>query len=305
MSRVEESIALPRDQPNRLRHGFISLAETLLESIADVFPECDNTAMVLRVFRSVVKGSDTMQDTFIRRCHSIFKQHGDGIKDRDPEALFKIVESLEYIRELELRDKWEDPDFTVESRDHFWQYVSALKTYADLYAAVPEKVMGKIENVAGALGQQLQSGQLDLANMDLGSIGKNLLADLSPDEVAGFEGSLPEIYQSLSEVAGGLGGGMGGIDMAALMQQLTQQTVSNPNGKVDMTRVMQQLASQMPPQSGGGDMAQMMQAIGPVLQALQAQKAGVAPPALCEVPAVDVPTTAQVKRRPKPEKQRR
>ena len=75
--------------------------------------------------------------------HTLFKEQADGIKNHVPESLFIIVEGLEHLREMDLREKWEDPDFTEESRSHMWQYVVALKTYADLYAAVPQKCHGE------------------------------------------------------------------------------------------------------------------------------------------------------------------
>jgi len=282
----ELELCVSTDAPknNKLRQGFVTLAETLLESISDVFPECQNTESVLRIFRAVVKGNETIEDKFIRRCQAVFKEQAEGIKSKNSEALFAVVESLDHLRDMDLREKWQDPDFTEESRDHLWQYVAALKTYADLYTAVPKNVMGKIESVAGNIGEQLARGELDLRNMDLGSIGQNLLADLSAEELSGFEGNLPEIYESLSEVAGSLGGGHGaGIDIAGLMEQLSRQTGEAGGGRVDMTQVLQQLSSQAPP-GGGVDMSNLMQVMGPMMQAMQAQRGAIAEGAVTAAP---------------------
>lgn len=271
-----QTLVLAGQRPNKLRQGFISLAETLLESVSDVFPECQNTEAVLRIFRTLVKGNDVFEDQFIRRCQTLFKQHAAGVKDKNAETLFKIVENLEHLRDIELREKWEDPDFTQESRNHLWQYVAALKTYADLYTAVPKEVMGKIESVAGRIGEQLSKGELDLKNMDLGAIGQNLMSNLTPEELAGFEGNLPDIYASLSDVAGALGGAAGAnIDLAAMMEQLSKQTGEGGGSGLDMAQVLQQMSSQMPPATGGGngapavDISQLMQAMAPMLQNIQ------------------------------------
>ena len=270
-------------KPNKLRQGFISLAETLLSSIADVFPECENTEMALHMFRTVLKGNDCIEDQFIRRCQALFKQHSTGLKNHDVETLFTLLESLDQLRDIDMRDKWDDPDFAPESRDHLWQYVAALKTYADLYTAVPKNVMGKIESVAGCIGEQLSRGELDLRSMDLGKIGQTLLADLSSEELEGFEGKLPDIYESLSEVANAIGGGCAGIDMSALMEQLASQSGENGptaaaalNG-VDLTKVLQQLSSGMQPGNNKAaplDAEALLRAMAPMLQAVKA-----APPA--------------------------
>ena len=280
MCEVVESVdALALAQkPNKLRQGFITLAETLLSSISDVFPECESTETALHMFRTVVKGNETFEDEFIRRCHSLFKQHAQGLKAHDAEALFTLTENLEQLRDIDLREKWEDPDFSSESREHLWQYVAALKTYADLYTAVPKNVMGKIENVAGSIGEKLTRGELDLRNMDLGSIGQTLLADMSPEELEGFEGNLPDIYESLSEVASTIGGGGAGIDVSRLMEQLATQTGEHGAGAadalngVDMTTVLQQLSSQMQPPGNSGappDIGKLLQTMGPMMQAMR------------------------------------
>jgi hypothetical protein len=274
-----DAVALAQ-KPNKLRQGFITLAETLLSSISDVFPECECTERALHMFLTVVKGNETFEDEFIRRCHVLFKQHAQGLKAHDAEALFTLMESLEQLRDIDLREKWEDPDFTAESRDHLWQYVAALKTYADLYTAVPKNVMGKIENVAGKIGEKLSRGELDLRNMDLGSIGQTLLADMSAEELEGFEGNLPDIYESLSEVAGTLGGGGTSIDVSKLMEQLASQTgelgpgAADALNGVDMTTVLQQLTSQMRPSAGARgapavDVGQLLRTMGPMMQAIQ------------------------------------
>ena len=169
-----------------------------------------------------------------------------------------------------------------ESRDHLWQYISALKTYADLHTSVPKNVMGKIEEVAGSIGEKLTRGELDMHNMDLGTIGQHLLSNMSPEEIAGFEGKLPDIYESLSEVANTIGGGSGGagIDIASLVQQLSNQTGEHDAGTtgglngVDMSTILQQLSSQMRPSSHQGapapvDVGQLLQTMGPMLEAMR------------------------------------
>jgi hypothetical protein len=261
---------------NKLRQGFVSLAETLLESIGDVFPECEHTVAVLRIFRSVIKGSDAIEDRFIRKCHAAFKKNAEGIKTRAAESLFLLVESIEHLSEIDLREKWEDPDFTQESKDHLWQYIATLKTYADLYVAVPANVLGKIECAAGSLGDQLLSGQLDLRSVDIGAIGRDIMANLSAEDISGFEGNLPDIYDCLSGVTSSLGGAQGGsIDIPELMRLLSQQIGEGPGGdaSVDMTQVLQMAAARAGGQGASVDTAQLLQTLAPLLSAMRAPAA--------------------------------
>ena len=207
---------------NKIRKGFVLLAETMLKAVAEVFPECEGTAATLTLFQRVVKDDPEQEARFVASCGALFKEHAAAIKARDPEGLFKLCEASPLLRELELRQKWADPDFAEESRQNLWQYLFALKTYADLYSSVPQAVMQKIEGMASNMGEKLRTGTLDLTSVDVASLGQDLVSALSPDELARFEGNLPEIYGCLSEVASAVSKQAGGqgFDAEALMAAL-------------------------------------------------------------------------------------
>ena len=271
------TLTSPNDsQPNRLRQGFISLAEALLQSVAEVFPECDSTDTAVRLFATLVKGDAEREDEFIRQCAKQLKKNAADLKDRKEEALFAVAAALPVLREVDLRSKWTDPGFTPESKEHLWQYLAALKTYAELYCAVPTGIMGKIEHVAGDIGDRLRSGQLDLSKMDIGGIGNELLGQLSQDEIQNFESNLPAIYNCISEVANSVAAQAGrpDIDVAELMKTVVE---SQGGGEgLDVSAVLQRVGSILAPgalgrnaQPGADQMLHMMQHMGPMLQQLQ------------------------------------
>jgi hypothetical protein len=186
---------------NRVREGFVVLSETLLVSLSEVFPECTGTSTALSVFRTLIKGKSDREDGFVRSCGALFKKHSSSFKNRDTEALFALCEDSDLFREIDLRTKWLDPGFGEESKTNLWQHLLALKTYAELYCAVPEAVMSRIEGLAGSLGDKLKSGTLDLAKLDISKIGQELMGAMSPEEMRTFEKNLPDIYGCLNEVA--------------------------------------------------------------------------------------------------------
>lgn len=263
-------------QPNRLRQGFIALAEALLQSVAEVFPECDSTETASRLFAALVKGDAEREDEFIRQCATQLRKHATDLKERREGALFAVADALAVLRDLDLRGKWSDPGFTPESKEHLWQYLAALKTYAELYCAVPTGIMGKIEHVAGDIGDRLRSGDLNLAQMDIAGIGNELLGQLSQDELQNFESNLPSIYGCISEVANSVAAQAGrpDIDIAELMKTVVG---SQGGGEgLDVAAVLQRVGSVLAPggtgrraQPGADQMLQAMQSMGPMLQQLQ------------------------------------
>jgi hypothetical protein len=262
-------------QANKLREGFVELSENLLTSIGDVFPECDETRHALQLFRVAVKGDPHGEDKFVRRCTGLFKQNSVRLKERDSTALFAVVDGIPLLKGIDIRSKWSDADFSKESKQNLWQYLSALETYGGLYCAVPAGVMGRIEQVATTMSAKLQEGTLDIASIDITAFGEDLMSGLSPEEMKDFEGSLPDVYSCVGNVASMLAKQTGNdsFDADALMSKVVQlQAGAVASGKPpDLGNFIQELGGSMCP--GLDDNATKMVA-GLAQQMLAAGSAG-------------------------------
>ena len=236
--------------PEKLRQGFVLLAESLLKSIAEVFPEVDDCAQALELFQVFVKGNAEREDQFIRKCKELFSNEAESLAAKDPEAIFRVADGLEVLKALDLRAKWADPDFNEESKNHMWQFLQALDTYAGLYCAVPPGILGKIESMATVLGSQMQSGELDLSRLDIGKLGQQLMGSLTKDELHQFEGSTTNIYSSISKVASILQKQTGSnFDVDDLMSRLGELQ-GTEGGALDRRSVVQQIGSTIAPNLG-------------------------------------------------------
>jgi hypothetical protein len=271
----------PPPQPTKLRQGFVALAEALLKSLSEVFPECDEVDSGLHLFCSLVKGDPDKEDQFIRHCNSVFQKHSDSLKKREDEALFRVSEDIPILKEVDIRSKWRDAGFDDASKDNLWQYLQSLKLYSELFCAVPTGVMGKIESVAMDLGERLKKGEIDLSRMDIAGIGNELLGKLSQEEMKTFEGNLPSIYSSITEMASSFTRQTGHPDFN--MEELMQKVVSaqSPSGAgVDLGSVMQRIGGLVNPGLGeGGEfnpqaLMGLAQNLGPMLAQMQKQGGG-------------------------------
>lgn len=268
---------------NKIREGFVLLAETLLKSVCEVFPECDGSATTLKIFQRIVKGSPEQEETFIKTCAKLFREHSEALRTRDPEGLFSLCEASALLRELRLREKWEDPDFSEESRKNLWDYLLALQTYAKLYDSVPLAVQGRIESMAGAMSEQLRSGKLDLRSLDVASLGKDLVSSLSPQDVQQFEGNLPQIFSCISEVAAAVSKKAGGqgFDPAVLVEQVARlqaASAGDPSGAVGVSveTLLRELGGTLAPGllSSSADVQRLLQMAGGLITPPAAASAG-------------------------------
>lgn len=233
---------------NKLREGFVGLAEGLLSSISDVFPECNETRHALELFRVAVKGDDEREDKFVKRCAELFKQNSAKLKNRDVSALFSIAKCLPLLKNLNIEAKWTDPEFTDESKANMWQYLLALETYAGLYCAVPSGVMSRIEKLASSMSSKLEQGALDISSLDISAFGEDLISKLSPEELKEFEGSLPDVYSCVENVASLLAKSAGNdsFDSAALVTKIVQmQSGSGTESGLPLGAFVQEMGASM------------------------------------------------------------
>ena len=252
--------------PEKLRQGFVALAESLLTSLVEVFPECDTLDAGLQLFSRLIKGDAEKETAFIRECHAVLHRHGEALKNQEEEALFLAAEEMPLLRSVNLRQKWADPGFQEASKKHFWQYLTSLKIYADLFCSVPSEVLGKIETLASGLSRKLQGGEMDLMKLDVREIGNELLGQLSAEEVKAFEASLPSIFSSISEMASSVCSKAGGtqLDPEAIMKVLLEK--QQDGSSLDVGSIMQSLGGALPlaGMQSPEAMASMMQLLGQV-----------------------------------------
>ena len=232
--------------PDKLRLGFISLCESLLTSVSEVFPECEDTQDALELFRTAVKGDKRREHLFLVHCGELSKANAELINARDPEGIFRLMDGVEQLQGINIREKWRDAEFSEASREHFWQYVIALKTYAELYNSIPQGLLGKIEKIAGSMCHKLQEGKMDLQNLDISEIGRTLMSSISEEDAKAFEGKLPDIYGCMADVMKVMGGsppGATGFNVNDLMKQMAavQSKVDATGGKIDAQALIQQM----------------------------------------------------------------
>jgi hypothetical protein len=221
---------------NRLRAGFTGLCDNLLSAVADVFPECEQTAHTLRLFGALVQGDADMEDKLIRKCQKAFKAQGDGIRKKEPEALFAVCEGVDALNGIDLRSKWEDEDFTPESKENLWAYVLSLQTYSELYTCVPGTAMEKIESLAARVGGQInEGGEIDFGRLDLNAFGKEIVGSMTPEEIEQLETNLPDITACVGNVASLLGAGgdtgAGGLDVGGLLSKIVELQKGSGGGE--------------------------------------------------------------------------
>ena len=230
-------------EPSKLRDGFVTLAENLLISVSTVFDDCEDTKDALNLFRKMIKGKPDKEELFIKTCHQLFESN-PSIVESDEHALFKVCNGLPIMQDLELESKWKDPEFSDESKENLWKYVKTLKTYAELYSCIPQNITKNIERMAEDISRKIVTGDIDLQNLDIDSIGKELMGNLSSEDSQNFEATLPRMFGSISALAGELDVGAVLQDNTRLKQLMASQGVpAVENHEAVMSNLTRQLSN--------------------------------------------------------------
>lgn len=176
---------------------FIDLLRQLLETVSVSFPECAATKKKLAEL-DTFGNLGPIREEIIRRWHSEMKDLYGLVQSRNIVELRKT--SIPIMDELAIWTKYDDPDFTDESKEILMQYIQELNSFAATYSAIPKSLMGKIDSKARSLMQQVENGQFDPTKIDLVSLGQSLAGDLTSDDISELVGNYDQIMKSLSGI---------------------------------------------------------------------------------------------------------
>ena len=236
----------------------------LLENLSEVFPECENTLTKVEAYRNLVKSNKQRE----RMAIKAWKEASEDIDitNPSPEQILDATDKVEVLKDLGLRKKWADPDFSSDSQKALIEYAVTLTRFSRLYAAIPPKILTRIESVASTLKEKIHSN--DMSSLDLPKIGNDIVAGMSNEDMEEFSKSIEGVCENL---AGSLGLDMGKLGM--LIEKL--QGGAGDGGAVDIKNLIESMGSLG--SSGTSDQAlnpEMLMGMQKMLAGLQAGSPG-------------------------------
>ena len=197
---------------------FFQLMKTLLGAIKNVFPECAKTEEALAQLEFIdASNMAPMKETMIRKYYDSIKAHIKDCVAKDDSVIYTV--EIEVLNKVDLKTKWQDPEFDAESKDVLWGYINSLNYLACLFVeSTPEEVQG----IAAAASRLAESAQFDIS--EDGNVSFNIKAfqSLLGSETA--QGDLSQIMSGMGPLMGAMNGGSaesGGGLQAFLSSQMS------------------------------------------------------------------------------------
>lgn len=90
------------------------------------------------------------------------------------------------------------PEIKIDNvSDDLWELINQLNGYATVGQNIPTKMMGKIENLATRLADDIVSGKADLASMNLNEIGREVLSQCDENDMSTFAQNIDTLLPAL------------------------------------------------------------------------------------------------------------
>lgn len=128
---------------------------------------------------------DAVCQDWIRRWAALTQEARDGLPfrmicaNKNSAALSTIVQSC--FAELS------PPD---EINEEAWEIIARLNDISTVVGNIPSGMMTQIESMAARLAGDLQAGRIDMSNIDLSSLGEQVLSQCSESDMSKFAGNL-------------------------------------------------------------------------------------------------------------------
>jgi len=90
---------------------------------------------------------------------------------------------------------WEDP-----MTDSHWNILVKLFSFCEVGGAIPGNMMNKIESMANKLANDIMSGKQDMGNMDLQSIGEEVLSQCNTSDMNDFAKNIDKILPAINNL---------------------------------------------------------------------------------------------------------
>lgn len=110
---------------------FCAILEQLLESITIVFPECDASKRWHKRMAEYGGKLGPVKRLIIGKWHNQLEPFYKEIHEKNAKIIHQIKSELFF--ELEIPQKWNDPDFGDDSKEIMWVYLDQLNNQANLF----------------------------------------------------------------------------------------------------------------------------------------------------------------------------
>ena len=216
-------------------NGFVEMLTQFLHACSEVWPE----DTVIRDYKLKIDLAINQAISpqikkeamvkLINKWHTSLTPYYQRCAARDPTVFTET--NAEVILSINLREKWLDNGIDEETRDCIWEYILEINRYAQLFSGlfsrIPSGTLNKIQSTAMNLANKIQEGKMNLADIDLNKLGRDVVDGLEEGEIEEFTQNIMSDPSTLQNLAASMLSGTG-INMNDVMSSAMGGGATNP-----------------------------------------------------------------------------
>ena len=174
---------------------FYEYSKQFSEALVDVWPECPSLrSYKLQFDMSCVHPPQAVADKarvkLVEAYHADMSPYFDQCTKKSDELMTSqaIQSKIQVLSDIKFYEKWTQ-DLHQETKDNVWEYINAMNKYAglySLYSKVPVGMMSNIQNMATDITTKLESGTMDLSNLNIMDLGQTVMQSMNPEDMQQF-----------------------------------------------------------------------------------------------------------------------
>ena len=191
--------------------SFCDLLRQFAEACIQVWPEDAGLREMKLGFDMAITNAlteslrQTAKEQFIVEYHESMQPFYARCNQRDP-TVFTEGSQIEFMRRVNMREKWLDSSIDDDTRDCVWEYILQLNHFSQLYCTllnrIPEQALTRIQSTAMNIAEQARSadGSIDISNINLHQIGADVMQSMPEEELQAFSNQLLSDPASLTSL---------------------------------------------------------------------------------------------------------
>ena len=100
-------------------------------------------------------------ESYMAACSNYNQQ----IMNKDESFFVEHGETIGFLKDLNIKKHWQDPELSQVTRDAIWQYIQTLYILGTTITSFPPEALGMIENVAQQCAETMQGDGQDNSKM--------------------------------------------------------------------------------------------------------------------------------------------
>jgi len=185
---------------------FADLQGQFLESLIEVFPECDTLAQ-LRVQFNLANMLPSQKTERVEEWLQYMQPFFQACTQRQALVVMKNEHFPPSVQAMDIEGKWTDPDIDEDTREAVWAYLDELNRLAQMYSlykAVPGGMMSNITQIAESMAAQMADGH-GMNGVNFQQITEQVQQQIKPEDMDAFASGVdPSMFTNLlSSMMGG------------------------------------------------------------------------------------------------------